>query len=54
MTAKKLIKKWLGICDHLTWQTVGTGMVTAEGDEMLIERCRSCKMAAAYLTNRVL
>lgn len=48
------LRKLLGICSHDTWQTVGTVMVTVEGDEMLIERCRKCKMAAAYLTNRIL
>lgn len=47
---KELIKKWLGICEHETWSTVGTILADLEGTEYLIEKCdnRSCGFINIY------
>ena len=44
---KKLILKWLGICQHETWDSVGVFM-SREGATVLGEMCTQCKMVNFY------
>lgn len=37
-----------GICTHPLWESVGRAMTETAFEEILIERCARCKMAAAY------
>lgn len=47
---KNWIKRWLGICEHPYWETVGY-FANTSATEFLVERCSYCSKVEFHITS---